>query len=509
MTRGQRPQPPPEPSTSRAATVTKRKHHYLQQEQSHSSKSNSNIRHAKRRRRRIVSESETITVVPDPPPTLPFSISNRFEHLHSSSTPRGKRRHKKSSARDCNNRQWVSSSCDTSNCEDKVVVVSYNILGVENALKHPDLYYKVPPKLLEWDRRKILICEEINHYNASILCFQEVDRFDDLDNLFQNNGYKGVYKARTGEAYDGCAIFWKDKLFTLLHEENVEFRSFALRDNVAQFCVLEMIQNQSGSEFYTERSMSPPTRSRRLLVGNIHVLFNPNRGDIKLGQVRIFLERAYKLSQEWGDIPVVIGGDLNSLPQSAIYQFVASSKLDIHLHDRRKISGQLEYPSPCRGRFQNENPARPLLYRWSDAELRLATGSGGVTHVQHQLNLSSAYLGVPGSYRTRDNLGEPLATSYHSKFMGTVDYIWHTDELVPVRALETLPIDILRRSGGLPRSEVANYSLQVEDITKQGGKDAREMGGLGTNSWQNGLDCKFELIGVFDSMKLGTKPLSG
>ena len=38
---------------------------------------------------------------------------------------------------------------------------------------------------------------------------------------------------------------------------------------------------------------------------------------------------------------------------------------------------------------------RPLLYTWSDEELRLATGSGGVTHVQHQLKLLSAYLGVP------------------------------------------------------------------------------------------------------------------
>ena len=40
---------------------------------------------------------------------------------------------------------------------------------------------------------------------------------------------------------------------------------------------------------------------------------------------------------------------------------------------------------------------RPLLYRWSDEELRLATGCGGVTHVEHQLKLCSAYLGVPVS----------------------------------------------------------------------------------------------------------------
>lgn len=29
-----------------------------------------------------------------------------------------------------------------------------------------------------------------------------------------------------------------------------------------------------------------------------------------------------------------------------------------------------------------------------------------------------------GSTGTRGSSGEPLATSYHSKFLGTVDYLW-------------------------------------------------------------------------------------
>ena len=33
---------------------------------------------------------------------------------------------------------------------------------------------------------------------------------------------------------------------------------------------------------------------------------------------------------------------------------------------------------------------------------------------------------MQGSTRSRNNIGEPLATSYHSKFMGTVDYIWYS-----------------------------------------------------------------------------------
>ncbi|KAF5469043.1 hypothetical protein F2P56_013143 [Juglans regia] len=451
MTRGHHQKPPPEPSNSRVANQTKRKH-----------------RHDDNRRSGIVSGLETQTLIPDSPRISPNC--NRFDHLSSSPRKRRKKRVRNSRATEGTYRKWVSSSCDFSDCKDKLVIVSYNILGVNNASNHPDLYCKVPPEFLEWDQRKILIHEEINNYNASILCFQEVDRFEDLDDLFQTEGFVGVYKARTGEACDGCAIFWKDKLFTLLHQENIEFRSFGLRDNVAQLCVLELIQNQSESK-YTQASMSPPIRNRRLLVGNIHVLFNPNRGDIKLGQVRMFLERAYKLSRQWGDIPVVIGGDLNSIPQSPIYQFLASSELDVQLYDRRKISGQLEYAYQCRDfRFQNENAARrgawmpnpkPLLYRWSDEELRLATGIGGVTHVQHQLKLCSAYIGVPGSSRTRDNHGEPLATSYHSKFMGRVDYIWHTEELVPVRVLETLPINSLRRSGGLPSEKWGSDHLAL------------------------------------------------
>lgn len=58
------------------------------------------------------------------------------------------------------------------NSSEKLVLVSYNLLGVDNASNHMDLYYNVPPKHLEWSRRKHLICKEISRYNASILCLQ-------------------------------------------------------------------------------------------------------------------------------------------------------------------------------------------------------------------------------------------------------------------------------------------------------------------------------------------------
>ncbi|XP_050936985.1 carbon catabolite repressor protein 4 homolog 5 isoform X1 [Cucumis melo] len=408
--------------------------------------------HRKKRRRLAVSSETAVPKSSDP---QKLAASNRLKTIRSPSRTSRKHGKRRSSQTD-GHRRWVYSARDCSRFIDTFMVASYNILGVENALKHPDLYHRVPSKFLDWSFRKELICNAIKFYNAGILCLQEVDRFNDLDELFQNYGYKGVYKARTGEANDGCAVFWIDKLFSLLHQETIEFQSFGLRNNVAQLCVLKMNKSKSKSK-----------TSRSFVIGNIHVLFNPNRGDIKLGQVRLFLEKAHSLSQRWGNIPVIIAGDLNSIPKSAMYQFLASSELDIQLHDRRKISGQLDFSSShgafrfCSGGTKWSNVSTSKSFGWSDEEIRIASGSENVTRLQHQLKLSSAYYGIPGSYKTRDTNGEPLATSFHSKFLGTVDYIWHSEKLAPVRVLETLPVDALKRTGGLPNEKWGSDHLAL------------------------------------------------
>lgn len=159
------------------------------------------------KRQKIVFNKEIVTQEFDSAQNRPSSSTSIPD---SCSTRKHKgRKIKRSRFRD-NSRQWVWCSRDFSSYKDKVIVLSYNILGVENASNHQDLYFNVSPKLLKWKWRKKLITEEISHYNPEILCFQEVDRFDDLEHLLNRDGLRGVYKARTGEAKDGCAMFWKD-----------------------------------------------------------------------------------------------------------------------------------------------------------------------------------------------------------------------------------------------------------------------------------------------------------
>ncbi|OMO94617.1 Endonuclease/exonuclease/phosphatase [Corchorus olitorius] len=347
-------------------------------------------------------------------------------------------------------RHWVEVQQPLAS-QDRFTVASYNILGDRNASKHKDLYLNVPSDYIRWAYRKRVLIEELMGWNSDIICMQEVDKYFDLRDMMEKAGYVGSYKRRTGDNVDGCATFWKPDKFRLLERESIEFKRFGLRDNVAQLSVFEMC----GIE------------SRRLVVGNIHVIFRPSRGEVKLGQIRYLSSRAQILSNQWGHVPVVLMGDFNSTPQSPIYKFLSTSELDIKLYNRRELSGQRScHPSQVLG--VNRESISPLTImdrflndRWTDEEVRAATGSTDNYLLVHPLKLSSTYATVKGSTNTRDFNGEPLATSYHSKFLGTVDYLWYSEGILPTRVLDTLPIDILTRTGGLPCKKIGSDHLAL------------------------------------------------
>ncbi|KAL1221603.1 Carbon catabolite repressor-like protein [Cardamine amara subsp. amara] len=349
-------------------------------------------------------------------------------------------------------RDWIDSDTPpVSEASERLTVVSYNILGDKNSSYHRDLYSNVSFPYLKWGYRKRLICEELIRLKPDIICMQEVDKYFDLFSMVEKAGYAGSYKRRTGDNIDGCAMFWKADRFRVLERENIEFSQFGMRDNVAQLAVLELRKS----------------KSRKLLVGNIHVLYNPNKGDVKLGQIRSLCSKAHLLSKKWGDIPIVLGGDFNSTPQSPLYNFLASSELNIMAHDKRELSGQkkchptqvLETGSKSSNTITSIS--RCLSSSWTNEEIRVATGQENSYWAVHPLKLNSSYASVKGSANTRDFVGEPLATSYHSKFLGTVDYLWYSDGVVPTRVLDTLTIDVLCKTRGLPCQELGSDHLAL------------------------------------------------
>ncbi|XP_050388281.1 carbon catabolite repressor protein 4 homolog 6 [Argentina anserina] len=236
-------------------------------------------------------------------------------------------------------RSWEYAKATPPPNSEKFTVISYNILADYLANDHRSkLYYHIPRHMMDWQWRKKNLLFELGLWSADIMCLQEVDRFQELVDELTPRGYSGVWKMRTGNPLDGCAVFWRSSRFKLLHEECIEFNKLGLRDNVAQICVLESLRQTSKGNNASLPTSSPG--SHKVVICNIHVLYNPRRGEIKLGQVRVLLEKARAVSKFWNNAPIVLCGDYNCTPKSPLYNFISEQKLDLSEVDRDKVSGQ-------------------------------------------------------------------------------------------------------------------------------------------------------------------------
>ncbi|CAI5476134.1 unnamed protein product [Closterium sp. Yama58-4] len=408
--------------------------------------------------------------------------------------------------------------------------------------------------VLHWNQRRHGIVKEIKQHSPDLICLQEVDNHADLCGAVNKLGYDSIFQCRTRGNKDGCANFWNTKRWSCVGFQSIEFAALGLRDNVALLTVLKLIgENKEGEgvEELEEGEERDEENSSLLVLANIHVLFNPNRGDIKLAQMSRLLSAAHQLSEKHGSCPVVVCGDFNATPASALYDFIASSQLDLALTDRRRVSGQLEGgEGQQQVRFQSASHLSQQWYvygircyiseakrqrvgvdasgneelaglssdgsgwggstfalqegrfgwggmggvggmggmggmggvrgmggmggavrgrggtgGWSYEELKIATGSdGGGTLVKHPLKLKSAYSQAPTENRHACPKGEPLLTSFHANFCGTVDYIWHTHELEVQRVLDVLPVSHFAHNGAMPtrRWPSDHFSLVAE-----------------------------------------------
>ena len=73
---------------------------------------------------------------------------------------------------------------------------------------------------------------------------------------------------------------------------------------------------------YRRVHVDPPPPAITYLIGCTHVLFNPARGDIKLGQVRVLLEVMQQQREFWEAkglrAHTIVCGDFNTCPNSAV-----------------------------------------------------------------------------------------------------------------------------------------------------------------------------------------------
>ncbi|XP_020841871.1 protein angel homolog 1 isoform X1 [Phascolarctos cinereus] len=221
-------------------------------------------------------------------------------------------------------------------------VMSYNILAQDLVQQSSELYLHCHPDILNWNYRFSNLVQEFQHWDPDILCLQEVQEdhyWEQLEPTLRMMGFICFYKRRTGCKTDGCAVCYKHTRFRLLCASPVEYFRPGLellnRDNVGLVLLLQPLVPESLGQI----TVGP------LCVANTHVLYNPRRGDVKLAQVAILLAEVDKVARlaDGSYCPIILCGDLNSVPDSPLYNFIRSGQLQYQGMPAWKVSGQEDF----------------------------------------------------------------------------------------------------------------------------------------------------------------------
>jgi len=224
----------------------------------------------------------------------------------------------------------------------KLTVFCYNILSDVLMKANSRLYTKLKRENLNWVNRWNGIADEITQFDSKVICLQEVELSEvekgNIGSFMQQQGYEFRYKQRTPATFnktDGVLTCVKKDQCQIVDHQGVEYyRETSTEDynsnkvnkpNVALLCLVKM---KSTNKF--------------VCVCNTHLLFSPNRGDIKLVQICTLLAEINKFVSRHSDKnpSVIMCGDFNSTPDSLLYKFITQTKLNLKNKLRKDISGQ-------------------------------------------------------------------------------------------------------------------------------------------------------------------------
>lgn len=137
--------------------------------------------------------------------------------------------------------------------------------------------------------------------------------------------------ARLPPRVDGLLSAFDSSKFRLLEEKHIDF----------QISPEDPLFNRQNVSLATV--LAPVSQSKLIfIIANVHVLFNDRRADVKMGQVLTVLRTLEALKEKYSkenDVAIIWGGDFNTLPNSAIYNYLTTKKLN-HFEAIWLMSGQ-------------------------------------------------------------------------------------------------------------------------------------------------------------------------
>jgi CCR4-NOT transcription complex subunit 6 len=317
--------------------------------------------------------------------------------------------------------------------------------------------------------------KELKSMAADIITLQEVQK-DAYDDWFRPQlmeaGFEGVFQQKKREPIfhrgkytaEGCATFYKTTRFKRVDKHIVDYDKLSANElnNLTDRAVAEkglqrlskgnialavMLEDQHIKTTHNSQATGPGG-GHLITVVNTHILADPGSSDVKLWQAHLLLRTLEQLPDR--NMPLLVCGDFNSTPDSAVYEYCRRGTVQAE-HEDLQID-------PC-----------GILKHLS---------------VGHSLRMSTAYETCNGR--------EADYTNYTEDFKGTLDYIWFTSETLSVLAISQVDDESqLTQETALPSSTrpsdhvslVSTFMFKETPVEAQGSTgNQQSSSGRGGNS---------------------------
>lgn len=200
----------------------------------------------------------------------------------------------------------------------KFSILTYNIL----ANSYSSYMDHCPKKYLDFDYRSRLIFKQIQDINADFVCLQEVDKYESfLEPFLKNHGYASHWKKRPSSWNpDGSLIAWKEHLWEPIEVKEIDFNEHSKtrknsayrKNNIGVIIVFKHKETQSG-----------------IIIGTAHFYWDPALEYVKFLQGTVFKTIGFTIKSKYS-LPIILCGDLNSLPESHTIKYLTNQKLDLN-----------------------------------------------------------------------------------------------------------------------------------------------------------------------------------
>ena len=307
------------------------------------------------------------------------------------------------------------------------------------------------PTVLSPARRFPLLIAEIIAHNASLIFLQEVDQSiftTFLLPILSTLNYSGRYLNKISKQREGLAVFWRGDALTLEHESGGAVKdlfrpnekSWESMDSVRSFSdqhehLREVMMENVGTvaQFFVFKDRE---RGGKFVVANTHLFFHPLADHVRAMQLLAVCKRAGELKVEYGAAGVIVGGDLNSDPESGAARLMRGEEV---------VKGD-----DCWKDF------RTMVWNSErEYEMESSGGDGGVDGID-SLSMDSSFPKMIAC------TGRPEFTNYTTTFVDTLDYIYVNEDAFEVVGVFANPsLKEMEGGGAMPNESFASDHISL------------------------------------------------